>query len=144
MDELRLGDEIDDYCVKCKRLTNHLVVSIVDEEPAKVRCRSCYSDHDYLREIAPPTKKELQRMAEAEAARMAEDGDSGEDTEETGADLDDDGLEDGEDKPSARKTVTKKAPAGRKTAAKKTATKKTSKKAAAKKSSAKKTAKKSK
>jgi hypothetical protein len=56
---LRLGDELDDYCVKCRRLTNHLVVSLLNAEPAKVRCRSCYSDHDYRHETVPPSKKEL-------------------------------------------------------------------------------------
>ena len=61
MPELRLGDEIDDFCVKCRRITNHSVVSLVDSKPAKVRCRSCYSDHDFRRGEAPPkkdTKKE--------------------------------------------------------------------------------------
>ena len=62
MDELRLGDIIDDYCVKCRRLTNHAIVSIVDGEAAKVRCRSCYHDHTYLREIVPPSKKDLKKM----------------------------------------------------------------------------------
>jgi hypothetical protein len=61
MGELRLGDVIDDFCVKCKRITNHSVVSIVNEEPAKVRCRTCYSDHDYRHEQAPPSKKDLKK-----------------------------------------------------------------------------------
>ena len=61
MSGLRLGDEIDDYCVKCRRITNHLIVSLVDAAPAKVRCRSCYSDHDYRREKAPPSKKDLKK-----------------------------------------------------------------------------------
>jgi hypothetical protein len=62
---LRLGDIIDDWCVKCRRLTNHAIVSLVGAEAAKVRCRSCYSDHNYLREIAPPSKKELKKLADA-------------------------------------------------------------------------------
>ena len=60
--ELRLGDEIDDHCIKCRRLTNHLVVSLLDGKAAKVRCRSCYSDHDYRNEQAPPSKKELAKQ----------------------------------------------------------------------------------
>lgn len=67
MRDLRLGDVIDDYCVKCRRLTNHSIVSIVDGEAAKVRCRSCYSDHQYLREQIPPSKKELQKQKLFEA-----------------------------------------------------------------------------
>jgi hypothetical protein len=61
MSDLRLGDVIDDYCIKCRRLTNHSIVSMVSGEVAKVRCRSCYHDHDYLREQAPPSKKDLKK-----------------------------------------------------------------------------------
>ncbi|MDQ6663296.1 MAG: hypothetical protein M3Z23_02760 [Acidobacteriota bacterium] len=63
MRESRLGDIIDDYCVKCRRLTNHSVVSILNEEPAKVRCRTCYNDHDYRREQAPPPKVDSRKAA---------------------------------------------------------------------------------
>ncbi len=62
MDELRLGDIIDDYCIKCRRMTNHAIVSIVDGEAAKVRCRSCYHDHTYLKEQIPPSKKDLKKL----------------------------------------------------------------------------------
>jgi hypothetical protein len=61
--EVRLGDIIDDYCVKCKRIMNHAVVSMVGTEPAKVRCRTCYSDHDYRREQAPPPKSDPRKAA---------------------------------------------------------------------------------
>ncbi len=56
MRKLRLGDDIDDHCVKCKRITNHVIVAFMSGEPAKVRCRSCYNEHDYLHEQAPPKK----------------------------------------------------------------------------------------
>jgi hypothetical protein len=64
MAELRLGDIIDDYCVKCRRLTNHAIVSLLNGAAAKVRCRTCYSDHDYRNEQAPPSKKELLKQKE--------------------------------------------------------------------------------
>ncbi len=63
MPESRLGDIIDDYCVKCRRLTNHSVVSILSEQPAKVRCRTCYNDHDYRHEQAPPPKVDSRKAA---------------------------------------------------------------------------------
>lgn len=59
----RLGDDIDDFCVKCKRIMNHSVVSILNEEPAKVRCRTCHSDHDYRHEQAPPPKVDPRKAA---------------------------------------------------------------------------------
>jgi hypothetical protein len=62
MSNLRLGDIIDDYCIKCRRLTNHAIVSIVSEEAAKVRCRSCYHDHNYQHEQIPPSKKDLKKL----------------------------------------------------------------------------------
>ncbi|MCE5308440.1 MAG: hypothetical protein LLG20_12445 [Acidobacteriales bacterium] len=62
MAQLRLGDDIDDYCVRCKRVTNHSVVSMVNTEPAKVRCRSCYSEHDYRHGEMPP-KKDTRKAA---------------------------------------------------------------------------------
>lgn len=71
MREPRLGDVIDDFCVKCRRLTNHAIVSLLNGAAAKVRCRTCYSDHDYRNEIAPPTKKELQKQKELYQAVLA-------------------------------------------------------------------------
>ena len=61
--ETRLGDIIDDYCVKCKRIMNHAVVSMVGRDPAKVRCRTCHSDHDYRHEQAPPPKVDPRKAA---------------------------------------------------------------------------------
>lgn len=63
MGEVRLGDVIDDYCVKCKRIMNHSVVSVMNGEAAKVRCRTCHSDHDYRHELAPPPKTDPRKAA---------------------------------------------------------------------------------
>lgn len=63
MRDYRLGDIIDDYCVKCKQVMNHAIVSMLNTEPAKVRCRTCHSDHDYRREQAPPPKVDLRKQA---------------------------------------------------------------------------------
>jgi len=64
----RLGDDIDDYCVKCKRVMNHLVVSLLNDEPAKVRCRTCHGDHDFRHEQAPPPKVDARKAALIQAA----------------------------------------------------------------------------
>ena len=63
MGALRLGDIIDDYCIKCRRLSNHAIVSLIEGLAAKVRCQSCYSDHDYRNEQVPPSKKDLKKAA---------------------------------------------------------------------------------
>jgi hypothetical protein len=59
----RLGDDIDDFCVKCKRVMNHSVVSILNDLPAKVRCRTCHSDHDFRNEQPPPPKVDPRKAA---------------------------------------------------------------------------------
>lgn len=74
----RLGDDIDDFCVKCKRVMNHLVVSLLNDEPAKVRCRTCHGDHDFRHEQAPPPKIDARKAAliqqALEKASLAVDG----------------------------------------------------------------------
>jgi hypothetical protein len=114
MTNLRLGDVIDDYCSKCRRLTNHAVVSIVNDEPAKVRCRSCYHDHDYLREQIPPSKKDLKKM-ELFNAVLAGGQPAGEAVEEAvEPDADPEAEPDPEIEPDAEPVVEAPAPAAKK------------------------------
>ena len=63
MREPRLGDDIDDFCVRCKRIMNHAIVSVVNGEAAKVRCKTCHSDHDYRHEQPPPPKVDARKAA---------------------------------------------------------------------------------
>ena len=63
MRDIRLGDDIDDFCVRCKRVMNHNVVSVLNGEAAKVRCRTCHSDHDFRHEQAPPPKVDARKAA---------------------------------------------------------------------------------
>ena len=63
MRDIRLGDDIDDFCVRCKRVMNHNVVSVLDGQAAKVRCRTCHSDHDFRHEQAPPPKIDARKAA---------------------------------------------------------------------------------
>jgi hypothetical protein len=44
---MRLGDNIDDYCSRCKLGTDHAVVSMLGEEVKITRCRTCDSEHKY-------------------------------------------------------------------------------------------------
>jgi hypothetical protein len=46
---VRLGDDIDDHCSRCKRTTDHSVVSMstAGDEVLKTRCRTCNSEHNY-------------------------------------------------------------------------------------------------
>jgi len=44
---MRLGDDIDDLCSRCKRSTDHSVVSMMGEEVLRTRCRTCNNEHKY-------------------------------------------------------------------------------------------------
>jgi hypothetical protein len=44
---MRLGDDIDDHCSRCKRSTDHAIVSMMGDDVLKTRCRTCNSEHKY-------------------------------------------------------------------------------------------------
>ncbi len=44
---MRLGDDIDDHCSRCKRTMTHSIVAMVGEEVSRVRCRTCSNEHAY-------------------------------------------------------------------------------------------------
>jgi hypothetical protein len=44
---MRLGDDIDDHCSRCKRTTDHSVVAMSGDEVLKTRCRTCGGEHKY-------------------------------------------------------------------------------------------------
>ena len=63
MSEPRLGDRVDDYCSRCRLLTNHSIVSLADGAPSKVHCRTCYYEHRY-RQGQSGAKKTSSRKAQ--------------------------------------------------------------------------------
>lgn len=43
----RLGDIVDDYCPRERRITNHAVVAIIDDQVRQTRCTTCDAEHVY-------------------------------------------------------------------------------------------------
>ena len=54
---LRLGDILDDYCPRERRITNHAVVAMVDDDVKRTRCTTCDADHDYKQAKAPSPRR---------------------------------------------------------------------------------------
>ena len=54
---LRLGDILDDYCPRERRVTNHAVVAIVEQDVKQTRCTTCDAEHVYKGGKAPRRKK---------------------------------------------------------------------------------------
>jgi hypothetical protein len=44
---LRLGDIVDDYCPRERRITNHAIVAIVEDNVRQTRCTTCDAEHVY-------------------------------------------------------------------------------------------------
>jgi hypothetical protein len=56
----RLGDILDDYCPRERRVTNHAVVAMVGEEIKQTRCTTCDAEHEYKKAKVPAQRKKKQ------------------------------------------------------------------------------------
>ena len=54
---LRLGDILDDYCPRERRVTNHVVVAMIEDEIKQTRCSTCDAEHPYKGGKAPRRRK---------------------------------------------------------------------------------------
>lgn len=59
----RLGDILDDYCPKERRLTNHVVVAMIGDAVKQTRCTTCDADHEYKHAEAPRPRKKTEQSA---------------------------------------------------------------------------------
>ena len=55
--QLRLGDILDDYCPRKRRVTNHAVVAMVDTDVKQTRCTTCDTEHDYKHAKVPRQRR---------------------------------------------------------------------------------------
>ncbi len=70
--ELRLGDTIEDYCVRCKLVLDHGIVAIVGREVRKVRCNTCSFEHSFREgKGGKPKKTHVQSLFDQVAAGMS-------------------------------------------------------------------------
>jgi hypothetical protein len=54
---LRLGDILDDYCPRERRVTNHAIVAMIEDDVKQTRCTTCDAEHVYKGGKAPRRKK---------------------------------------------------------------------------------------
>ena len=43
----RPGDVLDDYCPRERRITDHAIVAMIDDEIRQTRCGICDAEHEY-------------------------------------------------------------------------------------------------
>jgi hypothetical protein len=66
---LRLGDILDDYCPRERRITNHAVVAMIEETVKQTRCTTCDAEHEYKQARVPATRR---RKTAAPAAQLVD------------------------------------------------------------------------
>src|SRR3954469_10660149 len=61
--QLRLGDILDDYCPRERRVTNHAVVAMVGADVKQTRCTTCDTEHEYKHAKGPRQRREADSPA---------------------------------------------------------------------------------
>ena len=50
---LSAGDPVESHCTKCRTLTNHTIVAMVNNQPVRVECNTCGGQHNYRPQFKP-------------------------------------------------------------------------------------------
>ena len=56
----RPGDVLDDYCPRERRITDHAIVAMIDDEIRRTRCGSCDAEHEYKEAKVPSPRRKAQ------------------------------------------------------------------------------------
>jgi hypothetical protein len=54
---VRLGDVLDDYCPRERRITNHAVVAMIEDDVKQTRCSTCDAEHEYKHAKVPAPRR---------------------------------------------------------------------------------------
>jgi len=68
MNKLSAGKEVDSMCTKCKLELGHLIVAMVGDKIAKVKCNTCGSVHNFRE-----AKKPVSAVKKTTASKMSKD-----------------------------------------------------------------------
>ncbi len=69
--QLRLGDVLDDYCPRERRVTNHAVVAMIGDEVKQTRCTACEAEHEYKHAKVPRQRRKTETPAALYAQVLA-------------------------------------------------------------------------
>ena len=69
--QLRLGDILDDYCPRERRVTNHVVVAMIGEDVKQTRCTTCDADHEFKHAKVPRQRRKSETPAALYAQVLA-------------------------------------------------------------------------
>ena len=69
--QLRLGDVLDDYCPRERRVTNHAIVAMIGPDVKQTRCTTCDTEHEYKHARVPRQRKKSDTPAALYAQVLA-------------------------------------------------------------------------
>jgi len=61
--QLRLGDILDDYCPRERRVTNHAIVAMVGDDVKQTRCTTCDAEHEFKHAKVPRQRRKADTPA---------------------------------------------------------------------------------
>ena len=61
--QLRLGDILDDYCPRERRVTNHVIVAMIGPDVKQTRCSTCETEHGYKHAKVPRQRRKSETPA---------------------------------------------------------------------------------
>ena len=61
--QLRLGDILDDYCPRERRVTNHAIVAMVGPDVKQTRCTTCDAEHAFKHARVPRQRRKPESSA---------------------------------------------------------------------------------
>ena len=59
----RLGDILDDYCPRERRVTNHAVVAMIGSDVKQTRCSTCDAEHEFKHAKVPRQRRKSETPA---------------------------------------------------------------------------------
>jgi hypothetical protein len=81
---LRLGDIVDDYCPRERRITNHVIVALVKGAIRQTRCSTCDTEHVF-KAARPPQRRLKDGEVDAGAGQLVPRNDGATATEPVGS-----------------------------------------------------------
>jgi hypothetical protein len=61
--QLRLGDILDDYCPRERRVSNHAIVAMVGPDVKQTRCTTCDTEHEFKHAKVPRQRRKSETPA---------------------------------------------------------------------------------
>jgi hypothetical protein len=62
---LRLGDILDDYCARERRVTNHAIVAMIEDDVKLTRCTTCDTEHEFKQGRMPTLRRKKDAVSTA-------------------------------------------------------------------------------